>query len=442
MNAMKRMSAAVLCTVLMLTLVLSGCSGKSGDSKAAGDTAGGKTKITVWIWEDAKNVIDLNMPEFKKQYPNIDVDLHVLAQSDVYQNFLIAASSGDQLPDVVNLESLRLSQMIETGGLLDISDKVAPYKDKMNAYKWADATKDGKIYAMPWDSGPVVMFYRNDLFKQAGLPYKPEDVSAELKTWDDYMKFAKQLKEKTGAAMLAESKSQTDGVFFQQMLWQRDLWMFGKDGSVQLDNPEVIKTAQYFVDLVKNGYVYEVKPWSDAWYSSFQQNKEATIVGASWYEGLLPTLIDPDASGKWSVVPMPKWSADDKYSSAIDGGASLAINKNSKHPEEAWKFIEFMLGKEESQLKMMKEGGLFPSLETTYNDDAFKEKVPYFNDQPIRTLYIDAVKNVAPITYTKDYPLGNELITNAFAEIFLDNKSVESVFKKAADELRQKTGRK
>ncbi|MCJ8011961.1 sugar ABC transporter substrate-binding protein [Paenibacillus sp. KQZ6P-2] len=441
---MKRMSAALLCTVLMLTLVLSGCSGKSGESggKAEGDAAGEKTKITVWIWEDAKTVIDLNMPEFKKQYPNIDVDLHVLAQSDVYQNFLIAASSGDQVPDVVNLESLRLSQMIETGGLLDITDKVAPYKDKMNAYKWADATKDGKIYAMPWDSGPVVMFYRNDLFKQAGLPYKPEDVAAELKTWDDYMRFAKQLKEKTGIAMLADSKSQTDGGFFQQILWQRDLWIFGKDGSVQLDNPEVIKTAQYFVDLMKSGYVYEVKPWSDAWYSSFQQNKEATIVGASWYEGLLPTLIDPDASGKWSVVPMPKWSVDDKYSSAIDGGANLAINKNSKHPEEAWKFIEFMLGKEESQLKMMKEGGLFPSLETTYNDDVFKEKVPYFNDQPVRTLYIDAVKNVAPITYTKDYPLANELITNAFAEIFLDNKSVESVFKKAAAELRQKTGRK
>lgn len=442
MNVMKRMSAAALCMILMLSLVLSGCSGTSGGKTAQGDAAGKKTKITVWIWEDAKNVIDLNMPEFKKQYPDIDVDLHVLAQSDVYQNFLIAASSGDQLPDVVNLESLRLSQMIETGGLLDITDKVAPYKDKMNAYKWADATKDGKIYALPWDSGPVVMFYRNDLFKEAGLPYKPEDVAAQLKTWDDYMKFAKQLKEKTGVAMLAESKSQTDGVFFQQMLWQRDLWMFGKDGSVQLDHPEVIKTAQYFVDLVKNGYVYEVKPWSDAWYSSFQQNKEATIVGASWYEGLLPTLIDPDASGKWSVVPMPKWSADDRYSSAIDGGANLAINKNSKHPEEAWKFIEFMLGKEESQLKMMKEGGLFPSLETTYNDDVFKEKVPYFNDQPVRTLYIDAVKNVAPITYTKDYPLANELITNAFAEIFLDNKSVESVFKKAAAELRQKTGRK
>ncbi|MBJ8194145.1 extracellular solute-binding protein, partial [Bacillus cereus] len=77
-------------------------------------------------------------------------------------------------------------------------------------------------------------------------------------------------------------------------------------------------------------------------------------------------------AGKWSVAPMPKWSADDKYSSAIDGGSNLAINKNSKHSEEAWKFIEFMLGNDASQLKMM-EGGLFPSLETTYQDPVFQE---------------------------------------------------------------------
>ncbi len=431
--------------VLLVSIALTGCSGGSGEKKAeesaAGGDAGEKTKIVVWIWEDAKNVIDLNMPAFKEKYPNIDVDLHVLAQADVYQNFLIAASSADKVPDIVNLESHRLSQMIETGGLLDISDKVAPYKDKMNAYKWADATKDGKAYAMPWDSGPVVMFYRNDLFKQAGLPSDPKEVAEQLKTWDDYKRFAKQLKEKTGVAIMADSKTKTDGTIFQEMLWQHDQWFFGKDGSVQVDSPEFIKIGQYFVDMMNAGYVNEVEPWSDAWYSSFQQNKQATIVGASWYDGLLPSLIDPKGAGKWSVAPMPKWSADDKYSSAIDGGSNLAINKNSKHPEEAWKFIEFMLGNDASQLKMM-EGGLFPSLETTYQDPVFQEKVPYFNDQPVRSLYVDAVKNATPITYTKDYPLANELIRNAFAEIFLDKKSVEEVFKKTADQLRQKTGRK
>jgi ABC-type glycerol-3-phosphate transport system substrate-binding protein len=436
----KQLTLAALCMVVGLTTVLSGCTSSKQQDEVGG--SGEKTKVVVWIWEDAKNVIDLNMPAFKQKYPNIDVDLHVLAQADVYQNFLIAASSGDAVPDVVNLETLRLSQMVQTGGLLDISSKVAPYKDKMNAYKWADATKDNKVYAMPWDSGPVVMFYRNDMFKKAGLPSDPKEVASQLQTWDDYMRFAKQLKEKTGYAMMADSKTKTDATFFGQMLWQHGLWYFGQDGSVQLDNPEVIKMGQYFVDMVKQGYVYEAKPWSDAWYNSFKENKFATVVGASWYDALLPTQIDPDGKGNWSVAPMPKWSKDDKYASAIDGGSNLAINKNSKHPEEAWKFIEFMLGSADSQLKMMKEGGLFPSLETTYSDPVFQEKVPYFNNQPVRQLYVDAVKKVAPIVYTKDYPLANEMVINAFAEIFLDNKSVESVFQKTATQLRQKTGRK
>ena len=37
-----------------------------------------------------------------------------------------------------------------------MTEWVTPYLDKMNAYKWADAKRDDKYYAMPWDSGPVV----------------------------------------------------------------------------------------------------------------------------------------------------------------------------------------------------------------------------------------------------------------------------------------------
>ena len=41
------------------------------------------------------------------------------------------------------------------GGLLDLTDKVAPYVEDINDYRWPDATLDGKIYAMPWDFSPA-----------------------------------------------------------------------------------------------------------------------------------------------------------------------------------------------------------------------------------------------------------------------------------------------
>ncbi|CAK4814046.1 unnamed protein product [Aphanomyces euteiches] len=417
--------------------MLAGCT-KAPQTDVKETAAGQKTKISVWIWEDAKKIIEPNMKAFNQAYPNIDVDLHVLAQSDVYKNYLITASSGDSVPDVITLETLRLSEMINSNSLLDVTDKVQPYKDKINTFKWADATKDGKVYAMPWDSGPVVMFYRNDLFAKAGLPTDPKEVAAQVKTWDDYKRFAKILKDKTGTYMMADSGIKSDAKFFEQMIWQRDQWYFDKSGKPQLDKPEIIESAKYFVDMVKDGYVYDVEPWSDSWYNVFKKNKVATIVGASWYDGLLASDIDPDAKGKWSAAPMPKWSESDPYSSANDGGANLAINKNSKHPEEAWKFIEFMLGQNGPQLNMLKDFGLFPSLETTYDDEAFKMPVPYFNNQPVRQMYVDAVKQITPIVYTKNYSIANQIVRNAFAEIFLDKKSEEEVFKKAAKELQNK----
>ncbi|MGO4373868.1 extracellular solute-binding protein, partial [Paenibacillus sp. MCAF20] len=163
---------------------------------------------------------------------------------------------------------------------------------------------------------------------------------------------------------------------------------------------------------------------------------------AAWYEGLLENMIDPDSAGKWGVAPMPKWSADDQYASANDGGSNLAINANSKHTEEAWKFIEFMLGKEESQVTMMKDAGSLPSLTTTYEDAVFSEPVEYFGGQPVRQVYTQALEQIAPQSYTVDFPVANQLTKNAFAEVFLNKASVADTLKKTADELRSRTSRK
>ncbi|WP_052486938.1 hypothetical protein [Gordoniibacillus kamchatkensis] len=102
---------AVIVSVLsaLLLSMLAGCSTETSKKtvQEGAKADGKKTKIVVWIWEDAKKILDLNMDAFRQAYPDIDVDLHVLGQDDVYKNFLISASSGDELPDVVTLETLR-----------------------------------------------------------------------------------------------------------------------------------------------------------------------------------------------------------------------------------------------------------------------------------------------------------------------------------------------
>ncbi|WP_248927195.1 extracellular solute-binding protein [Paenibacillus hamazuiensis] len=430
------------------SLIVSACSnsnpGEAGKSNEGSKPAASseKVKLVVWIWESAKTGLDLNMDDFKKQYPNIDIEFQLMKSTDLYQKYLVSSNTGDALPDIVALESTNLSQMVQIDSLLDITSRVQPYKDKMNAYKWEDATKDGKIYAMPWDSGPVVMFYRNDIFAKAGLPTDPQEVSQKIRTWEDYYEAAKLIKEKTGVLMYGDSKTNSSNRMFESMMWQRGLWYFDKQGNVTVDSPEVKNVADFLVKMQKEGLVYDARANTDPWGNAIKDGKIATVVGGSWHDAIIETQYSPNDKGKWSVAMMPKWSKDDKYTGANQGGSNMAINKNSKHPEEAWKFIEFMLGKESSQVKMMTKAGLFPALSTAYSDPAINEPSAYFNGQPIRKVYADSLKSTYPLAYGSDFPLANKLMTDVWAQVFLNNAPTDKALKSMADDLRQKTKRK
>ena len=88
--------------------------------------------ITVWGWEQIKVNVDLLIEDFNKEYPDIEVNFEIPGtNNDLYQKYLLALSAGEGIPDVVTLESSNLPQFIEAGGLLDITDKVTPYVDKI-----------------------------------------------------------------------------------------------------------------------------------------------------------------------------------------------------------------------------------------------------------------------------------------------------------------------
>ncbi|GIO43371.1 MULTISPECIES: ABC transporter substrate-binding protein [Paenibacillus] len=438
----KKSIAYLLIACLMISLLATACSGnKNNNSSAAGQGNGDeKVKLVVWTWETAKDGLDLNMEAFQAKYPNIEVEFQNMKSTDLYSKYLITSNTGDAVPDIITVESTNLAQIVQIDSLLDITDKVAPYKDKMSPYKWEDATKDGKTYAMPWDSGPVVMFYRNDLFAQAGLPTDPVEVSQTIQTWEDYYEAAKLVKEKTGAFMYGDSKTNSSNRVFESMMWQRGLWYFDDQGKVAVDSPEIQEIADYLIKMQQENLVYDARANTDQWGNGIRDGQVATVVGGSWHDAIIENQYSPSDSGKWSVAMMPKWSKDDKYSGANQGGSNLAINKNSKHPEEAWQFIEFMLGSEENQVKMMSDAGLFPAMMID-NNPAIDEPSTYFNNQAIRKVYAESLANTYPLAYTSDFPMANKLMTDVWAKVFLNNSSLEQALKEMADELRSKTKR-
>ncbi len=458
-NAMKRILSLIL-AVCLLGMSFMACSkneapareGKdtgsteaaSSDTKTAeeasvvANSAKPSGKIVVWGWEYIQKSLEGNMEAFQAEYPDIEVEFQISATADLYQKMLLGLSAGGEgLPDVAAVETSNLAQFVDVGGLMDITDKVAAYKNKMNAYKWADASKNGKIYAMPWDSGPVALYYRTDVFEKAGLPSDPEGVSDLLKTWDDYYAVAKTIKEKTGAFMLQESQEKPTGRNFEKLLWQQGAFYFDETGVPLLNSPEAVKSMTFITELVKSGLADNTEEWTQPWYDGLSNGTVATIIGASWMGGFLTSWIAPDAVGLWKVVPLPTW-AGSTNSGSNDGGSNLVISDTSENKEAAWAYVEFMLGREESQINAYKSMDAFPSLETTYTDEFFDEEIEYFGNQKVRRVFANSVSQIPVLSYTKNYSRANESLKEAYVKIIFKNISIEQALEEANEQVKVK----
>jgi len=399
-----------------------------------------KTTLTVWCWQYQKGCIDTVLQDFYKANPGIEIQFRILNPGDLYQNLLLALSAGEGAPDITAVESSHLARYVEMEGLADITDNAKRYYHMFNRYKWADATKDGKIYAMPWDSGPVALYYRRDIFEKAGYKSDPDSIAKLLNTWEDYYKVAKVIKDKTGAYMFSHAKANNDGRTFEMLLWQQRLWYFDKNGKVTIDHPLAVKTLEYLGRFWKENLTEDTQPWTPGWYAGIKDGKVATIIGAVWMGGFMYGWIAPDAVGKWGVVPLPVWRATD-VRTANDGGSNLAITVQCKDKESAWKFIEFITARKESQVAAWRKDDSFPSFEPAYSDPIATEPSPYFGGQAYRKVFVDLVKQIPPIAYTKDYTEANSILTAEIATYATGKKTASQALKDAATRIRQRTKR-
>ena len=399
-------------------------------------------KITLWGWSyDAMQSTGL-VDDFQKEYPDIQLDFVKYSSSDTYQNLQLAVSANSGAPDVIQLENSHLAQFVDLNGLLDITDRVQPYIPLMNAYKWVDAVKDGKYYAMPWDSGPVVLYYRRDVFIAAGLSDNPDDVSAMVATWDKYLETCTTIKEKTGKNCFALSRANNDARLYEIALWQQGLGYYDKDGKISVDSAQNVATLEEFGKFWNPMVVSEEQAWTDPWYAELNSPDQsvASIVEASWMGIFLKTWIAGGTAGQWGVAEMPAF-AEGQVRAANDGGSTLAISSQSQNPDAAWAFIEYMLGRENSQLRMFAYTDFLPSLESTYNDALFYEPDTFFASENTRKIYLKVAKEIpAARIYGPYYQLMNGYVSTAIQEYATGKSSATDALKAAADRIRAETG--
>ncbi len=374
-----RFSIVLLALIFMAPLAACGGSSSSGSST----TSSGPVTLTYWAWISS---LPDQVALFNKTHPNIHVNLVNVGSSQTEYDKLFTAIKANNEPDVSEVEFQALPTFETTGGLLDLAPYgAASVKDQFVPYTWSQVLLGNSILAIPQDTGPMGLWYRQDIFQKYNLPVPT--------TWAQFADDAAKLHAANPNYYITDFPPK-GAAWFTGLEWQaggRPFNINGQSWKVSLNNPQAQQVASYWQDLLNKKLVKTEPDFTNGWYHDLQTGALATWVGAAWGNGVLEQNA-PQTSGKWRVASLPQWQAGQSVSSNW-GGSSTAVFKSTKHPKEATEFAEWISNNEQSAETEFK-GGAYPCLLSALSSTTMNSPQPFFGNQVINSVFKQSASEV------------------------------------------------
>ncbi len=361
----KRLSAAL--SVLLAGALVAGCS-SGAEEQTPQET--GPVELTFWTW--APNM-DKIAAVWNEAHPDIKVTVSKQAGGDeAAAKFLTAAKAGNA-PDLVQAEYQMLPSFVAAEAVADIKAEVEGVRGEFSDGIWSLVTLGtDAVYGLPQDSGPMMLYYRQDLFTKYGI--------AVPKTWDEYAAAARTVHAKDKSVYLGGFSTKDPGWFAGLSQQAGGQWwaITGEAWKVGINDDATKKVADFWGGLAKDGVVDTQAPWTPEWNAALNGGKLLTWASAVWGPGVLSSNA-PDGKGKWAIAPLPQWSAGENYS-GFWGGSSIAVSAGSKHRKAAAQFLSWLNTDAKAVDLLIKEAAIYPAAKS--GQQLLTTAPEYFANQP------------------------------------------------------------
>ena len=374
-----------------LALTLAACSGSDSDGgstaevdpSAAASAAAAGGELLVWSWEPTLTDV---VAEYQRAFPNVKVEL-VNAGTNVeeYTALQNAISAGSGVPDVAQIEYYALPQFSLSESLADLTQfGAADLAGSYSAGPWASVASDEGIFGLPMDSGPMALFYNEEVFNAAGVEVPT--------TWEEYLDAARAIHAANPKQYIANDIG--DAVKTLSLLWQAGSRPYTVDGTtVGIDFSEETsqKYAELWTTLIEEELLYPCADWSDEWYRGLGDGTIASLVMGAWMPASFVGGVEAGA-GKWRVAPLPAWEAGQTASSEM-GGSSLAVTAASDKQALAYHFIEYANAGDGVASRIA--NGAFPATTADLSSEEFLgTEFEYFGGQKANEVFADSAAAV------------------------------------------------
>jgi multiple sugar transport system substrate-binding protein len=332
------------------------------------------------------NGVQAAIKQFQTENPNISVEWQLTPQAADYMQQLLTNFAAQTAPDTSFITSDSYETLAKGGQLMDLTDRIkadpdlskSDYFFPQEAVRSADDNGHWHGIGSTWVAAHI--YYNADMLDKAGIK-PPGFKDDEIWDWDTFIANAKQLTVDSNGKHPDDAGFDKDNIQTWAIDWPLGNWVIPagavysnggawiKDGKIALDSPEAIDALQKLADLV---YKYNVAPRTAAMSDLGMTNTQmidsgrlAMGIDGSWaLSWMNPSTVKNVKLGT-GAIPKLKQPAD------LMQAHFHAVISNTKHPDEAWKWVRF-LATPFYTLSFMKIGLWLPSQSAQVTPDGLK----------------------------------------------------------------------
>ncbi|MGT2785794.1 ABC transporter substrate-binding protein [Streptococcus merionis] len=437
MKKFKKMMSAFGLALASLAVVA--CS--SGNNEQASKSADkGELSGEIVMWHSFTQgprleSIQKSADEFMEENPKVKIKIETFSWNDFYTKWTTGLANGN-VPDISTALPNQVMEMINSDAIIPLNDTIESIgADRFNEAALNEAKVGSDMYSVPLYSHAQVMWVRTDLLEKHHIEVP--------KTWDELYEASKKLS--------------TDGVYGMSVpLGTNDLmatrflnfYVRSAGGSLLTKDLKADLTS----DLAQEGIKYWVKMYNDVspkdslnfnvlqQATLFYQGKTAFDFNSGFHVGGVeansPHLLD-----HIDAYPIPKVKASDKDQGIETSNIPMVVWKNSKHPEVAKAFIEYLY-QEENYLEFLDATpvGMLPAISGISDLPAYKENETRQKFQHAEEVILEAVAKGTAIGFENGPSVQAGLMLNqhVIEEMFQDIISNGTDPKEAAEKAEKK----
>ncbi|MDX2541127.1 ABC transporter substrate-binding protein [Streptomyces sp. WI04-05B] len=373
-----RATLALAAAGTLLTPLLSGCWAGAGGSGSGGD---------------AVNVLMVNNPQMVElqkltaahftEETGIKVNFTVLPENDVRDKISQDFANQAGQYDVATLSNYEIPIYARNGWLHEMNTYVAKdsaydEQDVLTPMRQSLTGDDRKLYGQPFYGESSFLMYRKDVFGAKGLTMPPHptwtqvaDLAAKADGAEPGMKGIC-LRGLPGWGEVMAPLTTVVNTF-------GGTW-FDKNWKARLDSPEWKRAVTFYVDLVRDhGESGAPQSGFAECLNNMTQSKVSMWYDATSAAGSLESANSP-VRGKIGYVPAP---VEKTESSGWLYTWAWGIQKASRNPDNAWKFVSWASSKQYEQLVGDKIGwSNVPAGKraSTYENPAYRQEAAAFQE--------------------------------------------------------------